>query len=227
MSLVFPRSSRRVFLTLVGALLVAGGMVTVGVAYYATPAYTRVGYAPTQPVAFSHAQHVGQLGLDCRYCHNHVGESPHSNVPSTQVCMNCHGPQWGNIKGTAASLAPLREAFAADRPLPWVKVHRVPDYAYFNHAVHVARGVSCVSCHGQINEMPVVFHSKPLTMSWCLECHRDPGPSLRPADQVTNLEWTPATDPTFGGLGTQEQFIDHLITNAGIMPPQDCSGCHR
>lgn len=227
LSTLFPRHSRDVFLVVVAALAISAALIVAGVAYYATPKYTRVGYAPVQPVAFSHEIHAGRIGLDCRYCHSQVGESPHANVPPTQTCMNCHGQQWGNIKSTSASLAPLRQAFAENRPVPWVKIHRVPDYAYFNHAVHVNRGVSCVSCHGKVNEMEVVYHNKPLSMAWCLECHRNPEPHLRPADQVTNLDWTPATDPTFGGMGTREQFIDYLVNEAGIKAPQNCSGCHR
>jgi len=225
--LTFSPDSRRIFLLTLASLAVLGVLTVAGVWYYATPSYTRVGYKPTQPIGFSHAIHVTNLGMDCRYCHNHVGQSPHSNVPATQLCMNCHGPKWGNIRATADSLAPLREAFAEDRPVPWIRIHRTPDYVYFNHAVHVGRGVSCVSCHGQVNEMPVVYHAKPLSMSWCLECHRDPQPHLRPADQVTNLEWSAKTDPNFAGAQTHAKFVDHLIKESGIHPPQDCSGCHR
>ena len=140
-------------------------------------------------------------------------------MPSTQTCLNCHGAALGAIKATSAALAPLRDAEATGRPLAWARVHKVPDYAYFNHAVHVRRGVSCVSCHGKINEMEVVWHTEPLTMSWCLECHRDPWPRLRPADKVTDLDWS--SDPGFA------EVFREAMADVGIRPPQDCSGCHR
>lgn len=226
MSVVFPRRSRTYFLIALIGLLLLAVMGATGVWYYATPKYTRVGYAPLQPVSFSHAQHVGELGLDCTYCHSHVGESPHANIPATQVCMNCHGSDRGNIKADSPALAALREAAQSGRPVPWVQLHRLPDYAYFNHAVHVRRGVSCVSCHGQINQMPVVFHAEPLSMSWCLECHRNPQEHLRPADRVTDLNWDPSQDPLFRPE-SREEFLQYLTKEVGIRAPTDCSGCHR
>jgi len=219
LSRTFPPDSVR-YLKLGTFLLAAlGALVVMGIWYYGSPAYARVGYQPVQPVRFSHAIHAGRVGLDCTFCHNHVGESPHANVPSTQTCLNCHSAKLGNIKATSAALAPLREAEASGRPIAWARIHKVPDYAYFNHAVHVSRGVACVSCHGRINEMEVVRHVEPLTMSWCLECHRDPWPQLRPADKVTDFDWT--SEPILA-----EVFAEHL-SDVGIRPPQDCSGCHR
>lgn len=226
MSRVFPPQSRAYFLAALTGLLLFGLMAVAGVTYYATPKYTRVGYAPAQPINYSHEFHVGRLGLDCTYCHNHVGQSPHANVPSIHTCWNCHGSDRGNIKSNSPALAPLREAWRTGQPIEWVRVHQVPDYAYFNHAVHVARGVSCVSCHGEVNEMEVVTHAKPLSMSWCLECHRNPYPNLRPADKVTELDWSPESDPLFNEA-RQKALIDYLKTEVGIKPPEDCSGCHR
>ncbi|MEM8883267.1 MAG: cytochrome c3 family protein [Planctomycetota bacterium] len=194
-----------------------GVIAIAAIAYYATPAYTRVGYAPRQPINFSHKLHVGGLGMDCRHCHTHVGESPHANVPSMQTCLNCHGTRLGNVAGGSAALRHLREAEETGRPVEWARVHKVPDYAYFNHAVHVKRGVSCVSCHGRIDEMEVVRHEEPLSMSWCLECHRNPAPHVRPADKVYDLAWQ----------GSSEEIGRQLIEQAGIKPPEDCSGCHR
>lgn len=198
-----------------------GGLVIAATAYYATPAYTRVGYEPLQPIQFSHKLHVGDLGMECLHCHNHVGDSPHANIPSTQTCLNCHGTKFGNVAGQSRALAPLREAAAAGRAVEWARVHKVPDYAYFNHAVHVKRGVSCVSCHGRIDEMDIVRHEQPLSMSWCLDCHRDPAPHLRPAEHVFDLHWT------FENAAAQQEFARTLIREAGIHPPQNCSGCHR
>jgi len=196
------------------------------VAYYVTPKYTRVGFQPVQPINFSHELHVGHLGLVCTHCHTHVTDSSHANVPAAQVCMNCHGGQWGNIKPFSAALAPLREAWSADRPIAWIRLHQLPDYVYFDHAVHVRRGVGCVSCHGQINEMPVVRHQEPLSMAWCLDCHRAPQHHLRPADRVMDLTWSPDEDPFFRA-DSRDRFIRNLMEDVGIHPPQDCSGCHR
>jgi len=222
----FPRESRRYFRLFGGVTAALLVLAVAATAYYGTPKYWRVGYEPVQPIRFSHEVHAGQLGMDCLYCHNHVGESPHSNVPSTQTCLNCHGEKWGNIRAREPAFAPLREAEATGRPIPWARVHKVPDYAYFNHAVHVRRGVSCVSCHGRINEMEVVRHVEPLSMAWCLECHRNPGPHLRPADAVTNLDWSAETDPRFKDR-SRDEFVAYLLDEVGIDPPENCSGCHR
>jgi len=217
LSRVFPPRSKEYFRVAVFMAASVGAIAVAAIAYYVTPAYTRVGYEPLQPISFSHKLHVGGLGLDCRHCHNHVGESPHANVPSTQTCLNCHGTKRGNVAGQSAALAALRDAEETGRPLAWARVHKVPDYAYFNHAVHVKRGVSCVSCHGRVDQMDVVRHVQPLSMSWCLECHRDPAPSVRPADRVFDLGWE----------GGSEEVGRRLVEAAGIQPPQDCSGCHR
>ena len=219
MSDVFSPNIDR-YLKTAGLLLAGlGAIVVASIAYYATPKYTRVGYEPVQPIAFSHALHAGQLGMDCTWCHTHVGQSPHANVPHLRTCMNCHGEAYGNIKSNSVALAPLREAWASGQPVPWIQIHRLPDYAYFNHAVHVRRGVGCVTCHGKVNEMPVVRHAAPLSMAWCLDCHRDPAPHLRPAGEVTNLDWVAGADA--------DAFARALIDEARINPPTSCSGCHR
>ena len=217
MSRVFPPRSREYFRVAVFIAASVGLIATAAIAYYVTPAYTRVGFEPMQPINFSHKLHVGGLGLDCRHCHNHVGDSPHANIPSVQTCLNCHGTKYGNVAAQSKALTALRDAEQTGRPLAWARVHKVPDYAYFNHAVHVKRGVSCVSCHGRIDEMEVVRHVEPLSMSWCLDCHRNPAPHLRPADKVFDLGWD----------GNAEDFGTQLIEKAGIQPPEDCSGCHR
>ena len=218
MSDVFSPNIDR-YLKTAGLLLAGLGVIVVaGIAYYATPKYTRVGYQPVQPIAFSHALHAGQLGMDCTYCHQHVGASPHANIPHVRTCMNCHGEAFGNIKSSSAALAPLREAWESGNPVPWIQVHRLPDYAYFNHAVHVRRGVGCVSCHGKVNEMEVVRHVEPLSMAWCLDCHRDPAPNLRPLRSITDADWV-------GSF--KDDGAARLLEEAGINPPTSCSGCHR
>jgi hypothetical protein len=133
--------------------------------------------------------------------------------------MNCHNPQKANVKGTSPLLAPIRASADTGKPVEWKRVHKLPEFAYFNHAVHVNKGVSCVSCHGQVNEMKVVSHDKLLSMGWCLQCHNDPAPSLRPVDQVTNLTWSPDSSPGADGASIQK--------NLDVKPPMNCQSCHR
>lgn len=191
-------------------------VVTVGlVAYWARPASLETGYAPLQPVAYSHKTHAGNLGIDCRYCHYSVERAAFAALPPTQVCMNCHQ----RILVDSPRLTLVRESDATGQPIPWVKVHVLPDFVYFNHQAHVAAGVGCVTCHGRVDQMEVVKKVAPMTMSWCLDCHRNPAPYLRPVDQVTNMSWQPDRDPT--ELGTR------LMAMQRIQPPLDCKGCHR
>ncbi len=187
------------------------GLVTFG----ASPKTTNVGYAPEQPVPYSHELHVGQLGLDCRYCHTTVENAAMAAVPPTQTCMNCHA----SIRTTSKALEPIRESFASGMPVKWTKVHDLPDYAYFNHSAHVSRGVSCVSCHGRVDQMDTVTQVEPLSMGWCLECHRNPAPNLRPLDKITDLAWEPSEDPSV--IGAQ------IMEKNNIHPSTDCSTCHR
>jgi hypothetical protein len=183
--------------------------------YGASPRTTDVGYMPKQPVPYSHALHVGRLGLDCRYCHNTVEQASHAAIPATATCMNCHERIWTN----SDRLAPIRDSLATGKPVEWVKVHDLPDYVYFNHSAHVTRGVGCVSCHGRVDEMEEVYQKEPLSMSWCLTCHRQPEASLRPPEEVTNMTWQPPEDPIAFGQTLREK--NHLN------PPTDCSTCHR
>jgi hypothetical protein len=201
---------------IIGALLV-GTAVTAGVTYYFTPKYTRVGYEPIQPVAFPHSVHVAQLGLDCRYCHNGVEKSWYSNIPATSVCLNCHN----QVLKDDDRLAMVRDSAATGKPIPWVQIHKLPDYAYFNHSVHVNRGVSCVECHGQINHMDEVYHAKPLSMSFCLDCHRDPVMHIRPLDKITDLDWKAADEDTQRANGQK------FVHDWKIQSLQNCSTCHR
>lgn len=217
MSHIFPKSANKLPLQIIIFVLILVGVVTAATTYYATPKYTRIGYAPVQPVPFSHALHNGQLGIDCRYCHIGVDQGATSTVPTAQTCMNCHSV----IRTDSAALAPVRESYASGDPIKWVKIHQMPDYVYFNHAVHVNRGISCVECHGQVNEMDVVTHSKPLSMGFCLDCHRDPASAVRPLDQVTNLNWTPAN------AAEHAKWAADFVKNNKISPPQSCTGCHR
>jgi len=192
----FPRWTNFLPLKIAICLGALGTTVLLAVPYFFTPKYTRVGYEPSQPVPFSHKWHAGSpenggLGLDCRYCHSFVDQSSHSNVPTNETCINCHGPTKGGVKIDSPKLEPVRRAAETGEPINWVRVHAAPDYVYFNHAVHVNRGVSCVECHGQVNEMEVVKHAEPHSMGWCLDCHRNPSEALRPVDEVYNLDWRP------------------------------------
>lgn len=217
MSKLYPKSVNKLPLQIIVYLFVLSGLVTAGATYYLTPKYTRVGYAPIQPVPYSHALHAGQLGIDCRYCHSNVEKSGFANLPTSQTCMNCHS----QIKTTSPLLAVVRDSFATNRPVPWVQIHQLPDFVYFNHSVHIARGVSCVECHGQINQMDVVGEAKSLSMSFCLDCHRNPEAHLRPRDQVTNLDWKASSPDAQLTLGKK------FVHDWNVAPPQSCSGCHR
>ncbi|HLP08031.1 MAG TPA: cytochrome c3 family protein [Opitutaceae bacterium] len=220
MSLVFPKSANRLPLQIIFFLIIVGGLVTAGVTYYFTPKYTRVGYAPVQPVPFSHALHAGQLGMDCRYCHAGVDKGPHSTLPSAQTCMNCHSI----IKKDSPLLAPVRASFETGDPLPWVKIHQAPDFVYFNHAVHVNRGVSCVECHGNVTtakEGETMAQRQPLSMAFCLDCHRAPASRIRDQKDVFNLNSQRLADQ--GKAADAAKLIEHMKVN----PPQSCSGCHR
>lgn len=222
MSAIFPKWTNRLPLM----LIVGGGLmataVTAGVWYYFTPKYFRVGYQPVQPVAFSHQTHAGQLGIDCRYCHSQVEKSWFSNIPSASTCMNCHS----QVLKDDPRLALVRESAATGKPIPWVQIHRVPDFVYFNHSVHVTRGISCVECHGRIDQMDEVYHAKPLSMSFCLDCHRDPGSKLRPLDKVTDLNWKWSDDP-LEAAKAQKAHGDMMIKNMKVESLENCSACHR
>ena len=201
---------------IVGLFLV-GTAVTAGVWYYFTPKYTRVGYQPIQPVPFSHATHAGQLGVDCRYCHTGVEKSWFSNIPASSTCMNCHS----QVLKDDPRLELVRESAATGKPIPWVQIHKLPGFVYFNHSVHVNRGISCVECHGRIDQMDEVYHSQPLSMSFCLNCHRHPELKLRPTDKITDLAWRPESEAQqvdFGKRAMQEWKVESL---------QNCSACHR
>lgn len=207
------RANRLPLLTLVGAL--GGGVFAIAfIWYYFSPSYTDVGYAPEQPVPYSHALHVAQLGIDCRYCHSYVESAAHANIPSTQTCMNCHS----QIRTESLKLLPVRESWATDQPVPWVKVHHLADYAHFNHSAHVRAGVGCETCHGRVDQMVVVSQQQPLSMGWCLDCHRAPEQHLRPPSEVTTMGYQQPAD-----------YIERnreRIAREGIRPPENCSACH-
>ena len=215
MSAIFPKGFDTTVRLAGGIAIVAVGAVASVVLYLAHPEQLHTGYMPLQPVAYSHKLHAGNLGLDCTYCHYTVDKSSFAAVPPTEVCMNCHA----RVKEKSPQLQMVRESYATGQPVPWVKVHRLPDYVYFNHQAHVTAGVSCVSCHGRVDQMVEVRMAQPLSMAWCLDCHRNPAPNIRPVEYVTKLDWKPEGDPA--ELGWK------LIQARHIKPPTNCSGCHR
>lgn len=224
MANIFPRGANWLPIKILICLGVLGAAVPAAMTYYFTPKYTRVGYQPVQPVSFPHNIHVDQLGMDCRYCHSHVEVAAHSNIPTTQVCMNCHS----QVQKDNPKLKPVVDSWQTGKPVEWVQIHKVPDYVYFYHSVHVNRGVSCVSCHGKVNQMEVVYQAEPQSMAWCLECHREPEKHLRPVDQITNLNWVPPTNPGESPKEAQLRIGNELKTKLGINPPdKNCFGCHR
>ena len=215
MAQIFPKWSNKIpaiFAATVGFFAIA----VIGFFwYFGSPEYTDVGYRPTQPVAYSHKQHAGDLGMDCRYCHTGVEVSAKAGVPPTQTCMNCHSL----IKTDSEKLIPVRESWTSGNPIEWVRVHNLADYAYFDHGAHVRAGVGCASCHGNVAEMEKVTQVEPLSMGWCLDCHRDPDLHLRPVDQITNMDWVPTEN--------QLELASALKKEKNLDPPVDCSGCHR
>ena len=223
MSDVFPKWTNRLPLQIVAGALLVGSVTVAGVWYYFTPKYTRVGYQPIQPVAFSHAIHVDQVGMDCRYCHSAVEKSWYSNIPAASLCMNCHG----QVLKDSPKLELVRQsAPPGSAAIPWVQVHKMPDYVYFNHSVHVNRGVSCFECHGQINKMDEVRHEKPLSMAYCIECHRNPAARLRPPDKITDLNWAWSEDPA-RAADMQKLNGEKFVHDWKVQSLQSCSACHR
>ena len=189
-------------------------MLTGAIWYYASPANLQVGYAPEQPVPYSHRLHAGEMELDCRYCHANVERSHEAMIPPTQTCMGCHT----QVHPESQRLAAVRESFETGESVEWVRVHQVPDHVFFDHSVHLAAGVGCVTCHGRVDQMEEVHQDQPLSMGWCLECHRNPEPNIRPVSEITNMAYDPTAHE---GLGAE------LLAERGIAPKQNCSTCHR
>jgi hypothetical protein len=176
---------------------------------------TQANVARPQPVPFSHKHHVAGLGIDCRYCHTTVEESSFAGIPPTKTCMNCHSQIWAD----SPTLEPVRESFRSDRSLEWTRVHDVADFVYFDHSIHVSKGIGCVTCHGRVDQMPLAWKVETLQMEWCLNCHRNPELYVRPRDQVFSMDWEPEGDQL--ALGRR------LVEEYNIQKLADCSVCHR
>lgn len=218
---IFPKWTNhiRVAVVVVGGAL--GTYAAVLLAYGTVPETLDMRYMPEQPVPFSHAVHAGKLGMDCRYCHNTVDQAGHAAIPPTTTCMNCHNV----IHKDSTQLTPVFDSYATGKPIEWVRVHDLPGYAYFDHAAHVNRGVGCLECHGRVDKMEVVYQAEPLSMGWCLDCHRDPGPNLRPEEYITALDVSAETARDLAGVSEEDLLDQYQIRDARYL--QSCSVCHR
>jgi len=215
MSAVFsPRAALVVRLVVLGLTVCTTGAVALLVERDRDA--ERIGEPLSQPIPFSHKHHVGDDGIDCRYCHTTVESSAHAGLPSTGICLGCHAQLFRD----QPLLAPLHESAASGVPIPWQRVHELPDFVFFNHAVHVAKGVACVECHGRVDQMPLTWRAEPLEMQWCLDCHRNPAPHLRPHDEVFRMD-TPEPSPAQAGALARAA---HLESTRRLT---DCSTCHR
>lgn len=219
MSQIFHRHTNvysRLSILAIVAILLLGGT---GIAVLNWSGYnTNQGMFVEQPIQFSHAHHVGGMGIDCRYCHTSVEESAFANIPPTKTCMNCHSRIWMG----APILEPVRASMADGKPLNWVRVNDLPDFVYFNHSIHVRKGVGCATCHGRVDQMPLMYQATTLMMSWCVDCHRNPAKYVRPREEVFNMAWErPTSDPKFGEDLVKQYKI------AGADQLTSCSTCHR
>jgi hypothetical protein len=190
-------------------------LIFVGAAYDRSPYITEVGVPIDQPVEFSHEHHVRELGIDCRYCHTSAETSSHAGIPPTHTCMTCHSQIWS----TSPMLARVRDSYSTHTPIPWNRVHNVPDFAHFNHSIHINKGIGCSTCHGQINEMPQTWKVHTLRMEWCLDCHRDPARFIRPRDKIYDMSWKQLSSLDEGTRLLKEHGVrtDNLT---------NCSICH-
>ncbi|PQO42003.1 cytochrome c3 family protein [Blastopirellula marina] len=223
---LFPKWMNKFVPLMIGVLLVGGAYGGTLLFVTSSPEILNRGYRPIQPVPFSHKLHAGRLKMDCRYCHNTVEKAAHAAVPPTATCGNCHSgadaagvTPYASVQANSVALEPVRTSLATGDSVDWIRVHNLPDFVYFNHSAHVTRGVSCVECHGRVDRMDVVTVVEPISMTWCLECHRNPDPHIRPVDEVTNLEWVPDGDPAVLGKKLREEL--------NIKPSTNCSTCHR
>ena len=201
-----------------GAVFFLGLLLWLFDAVNRSPYITQQGIARVQPVQFSHQHHVGAMGIDCRYCHTTVERAAFANIPPTKTCMNCHSQIWNQ----SPELEAVRESWRTNRSIPWVKVYDLPDYVYFNHSMHIAKGVGCETCHGRVDQMPLVSQHPTLQMSWCLDCHREPEKHLRPRDQVFTMGYVPASSQEELGAKLKAEY---RIRSTFEMT--DCTTCHR
>jgi hypothetical protein len=216
MAQIFHRSANSLAkVSIFATLLMLGGVLWAAYRVDQGAFITDVDVARDQPVPFSHKHHVSDDGIDCRYCHTSVETSPFAGLPPTETCMSCHSQIWTN----AAILEPVRASFRTGDSISWTRVHDLPDFVYFNHSIHVNKGIGCSTCHGRVDEMPLTYKVNTLYMQWCIECHRNPGKYVRPRDQVFNMAYEAPPD--------QEQLGQRLMAEYKIQSLTDCVTCHR
>lgn len=217
MAQIFPRSANAlVRASVVGVLGLIAAVITLAYAVNSGGYVTRQNLIRHQEVPFSHRHHVESMGIDCQYCHWMAEESSYAGIPPTHVCMTCHSGIWTE----SPMLEPVRQSYANDEPLVWNKVHDLPDYVYFNHAIHVSKGMGCASCHGRVDKMALVWQENTLHMSWCLECHRNPEQFIRPRSEITNMEWDPSP-------AEQAELGPQLVEEYNVQSQDHCYTCHR
>jgi hypothetical protein len=213
---LFPKRINTIAkLSIIGVLGAVVGLLVLGGILTRAPYYTQVGIPREQGVPFSHKHHVGGVGIDCRFCHSSVEKGAFAGIPPTTTCMKCHS----QIFADAPMLAPVRESMKTGKPMEWVKVHDLPDYVYFNHSIHVAKGMACVTCHGQVDQMPLMMKQNTLHMEWCLSCHTNPEKFVRPREHVF--------DPLWKSEENQKTLGERLVKEYKIKKLTDCSVCHR
>jgi hypothetical protein len=213
---IFHRSTNTISrVSIFGGVFFVLGALWVLLEFNRSSYVTRAFEAREQPVPFSHAHHVGGMGIECRYCHTSVDKSAFAGIPPTKTCMNCHAQIWSQ----SPTLEPVRASFRNETSIPWVRVHDLPDFVYFNHSAHVNKGVGCSTCHGRVDRMPLVWQAQSLQMEWCLECHRQPERYVRPLEEVYNIAYEPPADQIHAGRELVRKYDIHSRTS--------CSTCHR
>jgi hypothetical protein len=216
MSSVFPPwSNTAIRIAIVVVLLGGAGSIVGPMIFVRTPWRRGQFESVDQPVAFDHRHHVRDDGIDCAYCHSSAWRTSTAGIPSTDLCMGCHSQVWNQ----SPMLEPVRRSYFSGKPIPWNRVHRLPDFVFFNHSIHVNKGVGCVTCHGRVDEMPAVYQTVSLTMSWCLTCHRAPEGNLRPRAEITNMAWDPGRER--GPIGRQ------VAAELAVRSVTNCTACHR
>ena len=222
MAQLFPRGSNAfVRICIVAVLLLVGTAVTLVINTNRLPYVTDVGMTKEQPVPFSHKHHVTGIGIDCRYCHTSVEESSFANIPPVHTCMTCHSQIWTE----SPLLEPIRESYRTGKAIEWVRIHDLPDFVYFNHSIHIHKGIGCESCHGRVDQMPLMRKVNTLNMEWCLACHRAPEKFVRPRSEVFNMAWKPVDKD--GHPISQDVLGARLVKEYDIKTSTDCSTCHR
>ena len=216
MSQIFHPSTNTISkVSILGAVFIIAGLTWAVTGINRSPYVTQAGVARDQPVPFSHKHHVAGLGIDCRYCHTTVERTSFAGIPATETCMSCHSQIWSD----SPMLEPVRASFRNDQSIQWTRVHDLPDFVYFNHSIHINKGVGCATCHGRVDQMPLMWREHTLHMEWCLECHRQPEKYLRPRDKVFQMDYVPPADQLALGQKLASEYKVQKLT--------DCYTCHR